>query len=167
MEYLTGSLVPVWVSLTHSCSCCLQHFSADFIIQCISNIGPALFDFGNWGKHILTSYKGTCSFTKRRSIHVYIWYRRRKINSKDKTPLLAPVPGPLNLRSTDVSTDSFLVIWEHSANDIALYRLSWAPFTGGDTKEVSTTPPPRYWLLLRCWNLNICASYVGHFKWKS
>uniref|UniRef100_H2U2V1 Collagen type XIV alpha 1 chain n=1 Tax=Takifugu rubripes TaxID=31033 RepID=H2U2V1_TAKRU len=47
-----------------------------------------------------------------------------------------PVPGPLNLRSTDVSTDSFLVIWDHSANDIVLYRLSWAPSTGGDTKEV-------------------------------
>ncbi|XP_041844785.1 collagen alpha-1(XIV) chain [Melanotaenia boesemani] len=47
-----------------------------------------------------------------------------------------PVPGPLNLRSTDVSTHSFKVIWDHSANDIELYRLSWAPFTGGDTKEV-------------------------------
>ncbi|XP_056236384.1 collagen alpha-1(XIV) chain-like isoform X2 [Seriola aureovittata] len=47
-----------------------------------------------------------------------------------------PVPGPLNLRSSDVSTDSFEVSWDHSANDIVLYRLSWAPFTGGDTKEV-------------------------------
>lgn len=60
------------------------------------------------------------------------------MNAKDIIPPLAPVPGPLNLRSTDVSTDSFLVIWDHSANDIVLYRLSWAPFTGGDTKEVST-----------------------------
>uniref|UniRef100_A0A674MSG6 Collagen type XIV alpha 1 chain n=1 Tax=Takifugu rubripes TaxID=31033 RepID=A0A674MSG6_TAKRU len=51
-------------------------------------------------------------------------------------PMTTPVPGPLNLRSTDVSTDSFLVIWDHSANDIVLYRLSWAPSTGGDTKEV-------------------------------
>lgn len=50
----------------------------------------------------------------------------------------APVPGPLNLRSNDVGTDSFQVSWDHSANDIVLYRLSWAPFTGGDTKEVST-----------------------------
>ncbi|XP_061572452.1 collagen alpha-1(XIV) chain [Cololabis saira] len=47
-----------------------------------------------------------------------------------------PVPGPLNLRSSDVSTNSFQVSWDHSANDIVLYRLSWAPFTGGDTKEV-------------------------------
>lgn len=43
----------------------------------------------------------------------------------------------MNLRSSDVSTDSFQVSWDHSANDIVLYRLSWAPFTGGDTKEVS------------------------------
>ncbi|XP_069549336.1 collagen alpha-1(XIV) chain [Brachyistius frenatus] len=47
-----------------------------------------------------------------------------------------PVPGPLDLRSTDVDTDSFKVSWDHSADDIVLYRLSWAPFTGGDTKEV-------------------------------
>uniref|UniRef100_A0A3B5BAD1 Collagen type XIV alpha 1 chain n=1 Tax=Stegastes partitus TaxID=144197 RepID=A0A3B5BAD1_9TELE len=47
-----------------------------------------------------------------------------------------PVPGPLNLRSADVNTDSFKVTWDHSASDIVLYRLSWAPFTGGDTKEV-------------------------------
>ncbi|KAF0045233.1 hypothetical protein F2P81_001762 [Scophthalmus maximus] len=47
-----------------------------------------------------------------------------------------PVPGPLNLRSSDISTDSFEVGWDHSANDIVLYRLSWAPFTGGDKKEV-------------------------------
>ncbi|XP_029958698.1 collagen alpha-1(XIV) chain [Salarias fasciatus] len=47
-----------------------------------------------------------------------------------------PVPGPLNLRSSDVHTDNFKVSWDHSADDIVLYRLSWAPFTGGDTKEV-------------------------------
>ncbi|XP_047455334.1 collagen alpha-1(XIV) chain isoform X2 [Mugil cephalus] len=47
-----------------------------------------------------------------------------------------PVPGPLNLRSADVGTDSFMVSWDHSASDIVLYRLSWAPLTGGDTKEV-------------------------------
>uniref|UniRef100_A0A7N8XY33 Collagen, type XIV, alpha 1a n=1 Tax=Mastacembelus armatus TaxID=205130 RepID=A0A7N8XY33_9TELE len=47
-----------------------------------------------------------------------------------------PVPGPLNLRSSDVSTDSFKVSWDRSADDIDFYRLSWAPFTGGDTEEV-------------------------------
>lgn len=44
----------------------------------------------------------------------------------------------MNLHSNDVSTDSFQVSWDHSANDIVLYRLSWAPFTGGYAKEVST-----------------------------
>ncbi|XP_008321702.2 collagen alpha-1(XIV) chain isoform X2 [Cynoglossus semilaevis] len=47
-----------------------------------------------------------------------------------------PVPGPVNLRSSDVSTDSFKVSWDQSTDDIVLYRLSWAPFAGGDTKEV-------------------------------
>lgn len=49
----------------------------------------------------------------------------------------APVPGPLNLRAHDITADSFQVNWDHSASDIVLYRLSWAPFSGGDTKEVS------------------------------
>ncbi|XP_068179724.1 collagen alpha-1(XIV) chain-like [Antennarius striatus] len=47
-----------------------------------------------------------------------------------------PVPGPLNLRSSDISTNSFQVSWDHTANDISLYRVSWVPFTGGDTMEV-------------------------------
>ncbi|XP_076016833.1 collagen alpha-1(XIV) chain, partial [Genypterus blacodes] len=48
----------------------------------------------------------------------------------------SPVPGPLNLRTSDLTTDSFEVSWDHSASDIVFYRLSWAPFTGGDAKEV-------------------------------
>lgn len=65
--------------------------------------------------------------------------RKNKMQkSKHSLYLSAPVPGPLNLRSNDVGTDSFQVSWDHSASDIVLYRLSWAPFTGGDTKEVST-----------------------------
>ncbi|CAL8337022.1 unnamed protein product, partial [Gadus morhua 'NCC'] len=47
-----------------------------------------------------------------------------------------PVPGPLGLRASDVSEDSMRVSWDHSANDVVLYKLSWAPFTGGDAKEV-------------------------------
>ncbi|KAM9806954.1 collagen alpha-1(XIV) chain isoform 1-T1 [Syngnathus typhle] len=47
-----------------------------------------------------------------------------------------PVPGPLHLRSSDVSSDGFQVNWDHSADDIIVYRLSWAPLAGGDTKEV-------------------------------
>lgn len=71
-------------------------------------------------------------------------YDERKIKEMVKCRIIdflltsvAPVPGPLNLRSGDVDTDSFQVSWDHSANDIVLYRLSWAPIAGGDTKEVS------------------------------
>ncbi|XP_073341494.1 collagen alpha-1(XIV) chain-like [Pagrus major] len=59
-----------------------------------------------------------------------------------------PVPGPLNLRSHDVSTDSFQVSWDHSASDIGLYRLSWAPFTGGDTKEVVLSGSDNRYILM-------------------
>ncbi|XP_061633704.1 collagen alpha-1(XIV) chain isoform X1 [Phyllopteryx taeniolatus] len=47
-----------------------------------------------------------------------------------------PLPGPLHLRSSDVTPDSFQVSWDHSADDIIVYRLSWAPLAGGDTKQV-------------------------------
>ncbi|XP_069394076.1 collagen alpha-1(XIV) chain isoform X2 [Paralichthys olivaceus] len=58
-----------------------------------------------------------------------------------------PVPGPLNLRSSDITTESFQVSWDHSASDIVLYRLSWAPFTGGDTKEVILSGSDNRYLL--------------------
>uniref|UniRef100_A0A8C4IQV2 Collagen alpha-1(XIV) chain n=1 Tax=Dicentrarchus labrax TaxID=13489 RepID=A0A8C4IQV2_DICLA len=46
------------------------------------------------------------------------------------------VPDPLDLRSSDVSTDSFRVSWQHPASDVVLYRLIWTPTDGGDSEEV-------------------------------
>uniref|UniRef100_A0A667XN69 Collagen type XIV alpha 1 chain n=1 Tax=Myripristis murdjan TaxID=586833 RepID=A0A667XN69_9TELE len=46
------------------------------------------------------------------------------------------VPDPLDMRSRDVSTDSFWVSWQHAATDVVLYRLTWTPTEGGDSKEV-------------------------------
>ncbi|KAJ8268333.1 hypothetical protein COCON_G00135050 [Conger conger] len=46
------------------------------------------------------------------------------------------VPEPLDLRTSEVSTESFRVSWRHPASDVVLYRVSWTPMTGGDTKEM-------------------------------
>lgn len=46
------------------------------------------------------------------------------------------VPEPLDFRSSDVTTDSFRVSWEHPANDVVLYRLIWSPTDGGDSEDV-------------------------------
>ncbi|XP_037650084.1 collagen alpha-1(XIV) chain-like isoform X3 [Sebastes umbrosus] len=46
------------------------------------------------------------------------------------------VPDPPDLRSSDVSTDSFRVSWQHPASDVVLYRLTWTPTDGGDSDEV-------------------------------
>ncbi|KAK5854597.1 hypothetical protein PBY51_004778, partial [Eleginops maclovinus] len=46
------------------------------------------------------------------------------------------VPDPLDLKSTDISTDSFRVFWKHPASDVMLYRLTWTPTDGGDSDEV-------------------------------
>uniref|UniRef100_A0A674AGB9 Collagen type XIV alpha 1 chain n=2 Tax=Salmo TaxID=8028 RepID=A0A674AGB9_SALTR len=47
-----------------------------------------------------------------------------------------PVPGPLDLQASEVTADSFRVSWGHSAPGIVLYKLTWAPYDGGDTKEL-------------------------------
>ncbi|KAJ8000142.1 hypothetical protein DPEC_G00201770 [Dallia pectoralis] len=46
------------------------------------------------------------------------------------------VPEPQDLRSSEVSTDSFRVSWQHSAQDVVLYKLTWIPTRGGETKEM-------------------------------
>ncbi|XP_030268381.1 collagen alpha-1(XIV) chain isoform X3 [Sparus aurata] len=46
------------------------------------------------------------------------------------------VPDPLDIKSSDISTDSFRVSWQHAASDVVLYRLTWTPTDGGDSEEV-------------------------------
>ncbi|CAJ0946844.1 unnamed protein product [Ranitomeya imitator] len=38
-----------------------------------------------------------------------------------------PVPAPLNLRFSEITTNSFRGTWDHGAPDVALYRISWTP----------------------------------------
>ncbi|XP_060948245.1 LOW QUALITY PROTEIN: collagen alpha-1(XIV) chain-like [Limanda limanda] len=45
------------------------------------------------------------------------------------------VPDPLNMKTSDISTDSFRVSWQHPATDVVLYRLIWTPTDGGDGQE--------------------------------
>uniref|UniRef100_A0A8C9ZLQ8 Collagen type XIV alpha 1 chain n=1 Tax=Sander lucioperca TaxID=283035 RepID=A0A8C9ZLQ8_SANLU len=46
------------------------------------------------------------------------------------------VPDPPDLKSSDISTDSFRVSWQHPASDVVMYRLTWTPTDGGDSEEV-------------------------------
>eukprot|EP00064_Thunnus_orientalis_P018365 superscaffoldBa00004207_g18463 len=43
--------------------------------------------------------------------------------------------NPLDLRSSDITTDSFRVSWQHPASDVLLYRLTWMPADGADREE--------------------------------
>ncbi|CAB1321334.1 unnamed protein product [Coregonus sp. 'balchen'] len=47
-----------------------------------------------------------------------------------------PVPGPVDLQASEVTTESFRVSWGHSVPGIVLYKLTWASYDGEDTKEV-------------------------------
>lgn len=42
----------------------------------------------------------------------------------------------MDLRSSDISTDSFRVSWAHPASDVVLYRLTWTPTDGEESNEV-------------------------------
>uniref|UniRef100_A0A3B4FAJ3 Collagen type XIV alpha 1 chain n=1 Tax=Pundamilia nyererei TaxID=303518 RepID=A0A3B4FAJ3_9CICH len=70
------------------------------------------------------------------SVAIFALYNEGESEPLTDAFTTTPVPGPLNLHSSEVSTDSFKVSWDHSASDIILYRLSWTPFDGGNTKEV-------------------------------
>ncbi|KAJ8291054.1 hypothetical protein GJAV_G00020860 [Gymnothorax javanicus] len=45
------------------------------------------------------------------------------------------VPEPLDLRTSEVTPDSFRVSWQSPADDIVLYKLTWMPVDGGDADE--------------------------------
>ncbi|XP_052439346.1 collagen alpha-1(XIV) chain-like isoform X2 [Carassius gibelio] len=57
------------------------------------------------------------------------------------------VPLPLNFSSTDVSTDSFRVMWRDAASDISFHRLTWRPAAGGETKEVLIYDDPNWFVI--------------------
>ncbi|XP_055083772.1 collagen alpha-1(XIV) chain isoform X1 [Periophthalmus magnuspinnatus] len=81
------------------------------------------------------------------SVAIFALYEEGQSEPLTDAFTTTPVPGPLNLRSSDISADSFQVSWDHSASDIVLYRLSWAPFIGGDTKEVILSGSDNKYLL--------------------
>ncbi|KAM7382659.1 hypothetical protein PAMP_002381 [Pampus punctatissimus] len=70
------------------------------------------------------------------SVAIYALYDNGQSEPLTDEFTTTPPPVPLNFRSSDVNTDSFQVSWDHSANDIILYRLSWAQFVADDSKEV-------------------------------
>lgn len=47
------------------------------------------------------------------------------------------MPSPFGMMTNEVTSESFRVSWSPPARDVVLYRLSWSPSEGGDTKEVS------------------------------
>lgn len=65
-------------------------------------------------------------------IHKYFW----NVSTRIVGVCLETVPDPVDLRSSDISTNSFRVSWAHPASDVVLYRLTWTPTDGEESNEV-------------------------------
>ncbi|XP_068188958.1 collagen alpha-1(XIV) chain-like isoform X2 [Antennarius striatus] len=70
------------------------------------------------------------------TVGVFALYDEGQADPATASFTTAPVPDPLDLRTSDVSTDSFRVSWRHPASDVVLYRLTWTPTDWGDGEEV-------------------------------
>ncbi|ROI15268.1 Collagen alpha-1(XIV) chain [Anabarilius grahami] len=70
------------------------------------------------------------------TVAIFALYEEGQAEPLTDTFTTSVVPLPLSLRSSDVSTDSFRVMWQHAASDVSFYRLTWRPAAGGETKEV-------------------------------
>ncbi|XP_060771295.1 collagen alpha-1(XIV) chain isoform X2 [Neoarius graeffei] len=70
------------------------------------------------------------------TVAIYAIYDEGQADSLTDSFTTQSVPVPVSVRSSDVTTDSFRVSWQHAASDISLYRLSWTPANGGETREM-------------------------------
>ncbi|XP_039520069.1 collagen alpha-1(XIV) chain isoform X2 [Pimephales promelas] len=70
------------------------------------------------------------------TVAILALYEEGQAEALSDTFTTSVVPLPLSLSSSDVSTDSFRVMWKHAASDVSFYRLTWRPAAGGETKEV-------------------------------
>ncbi|KAK7124130.1 hypothetical protein R3I94_018480 [Phoxinus phoxinus] len=70
------------------------------------------------------------------TVAILALYEEGQAEALSDTFTTSVVPLPLSLSSSDVSTDSFRVMWKHAASDVSFYRLTWKPAAGGETKEV-------------------------------
>uniref|UniRef100_A0A665U5K9 Collagen, type XIV, alpha 1b n=1 Tax=Echeneis naucrates TaxID=173247 RepID=A0A665U5K9_ECHNA len=69
------------------------------------------------------------------TVGVFAIYDEGQAEAMTESFTTKTVPDPLDLRSSDISTDSFRVSWQHPASDVVLYRLSWTSSDGADSKE--------------------------------
>uniref|UniRef100_A0A3Q2NTM2 Collagen type XIV alpha 1 chain n=1 Tax=Fundulus heteroclitus TaxID=8078 RepID=A0A3Q2NTM2_FUNHE len=85
----------------------------------------------------VTSYllKNLTSLTEY-TVGVFAVYKEGEAAAVTESFTTEVVPDPLDLRSSDVSSDGFRVSWQHAASDVVLYRLIWTPTDGGDSEEV-------------------------------
>ncbi|XP_038649005.1 collagen alpha-1(XII) chain-like [Scyliorhinus canicula] len=50
----------------------------------------------------------------------------------ERTSVVAP---PSNLRFSDITRKGFRMDWDHGAEDVDQYRISWVPSAGGEQKR--------------------------------
>uniref|UniRef100_A0A3Q3GMQ3 Collagen, type XIV, alpha 1b n=1 Tax=Labrus bergylta TaxID=56723 RepID=A0A3Q3GMQ3_9LABR len=70
------------------------------------------------------------------TVGVFALYDEGQAEAVTESFTTKTVPDPPDLRSSDITTDSFRVSWQHPASDVVMYRLTWTSTDGGDSQEV-------------------------------
>uniref|UniRef100_A0A3Q2CA21 Collagen type XIV alpha 1 chain n=1 Tax=Cyprinodon variegatus TaxID=28743 RepID=A0A3Q2CA21_CYPVA len=91
-----------------------------------------LVDVGSVTSYLLRNLTSTTEYT----VGVFAIYKEGEAPAVTESFTTQVVPDPLDLKSSDVSSDGFRVYWQHPASDVVLYRLIWTPTDGGDSEEV-------------------------------
>ncbi|XP_055081432.1 collagen alpha-1(XIV) chain-like isoform X2 [Periophthalmus magnuspinnatus] len=89
-------------------------------------------DIGRVTTHLLKNLTSLTEYT----VGVSAIYDEGQAEATTDSFTTKTVPDPLDLSSSDVSTESFRVNWRHPASDVVLYRVTWTSTDGGDSDEV-------------------------------
>ncbi|XP_024154110.1 collagen alpha-1(XIV) chain isoform X3 [Oryzias melastigma] len=88
-------------------------------------------DVGKVTTYILRNLTSLTEYT----VGVFAVYDEGEAEAVTESFTTKVVPDPLDLRSSDITTESFRVSWRHAATDVILYRITWTPTDGGDSKD--------------------------------
>ncbi|XP_016535670.1 collagen alpha-1(XIV) chain-like isoform X2 [Poecilia formosa] len=97
-----------------------------------SGVQTTEVDLGAVTSYLLKNLTSLTEYT----VGVFAVYKEGEAPAVTESFTTKTVPDPMDLKSSDISSEGFRVSWQHPASDVVLYRLTWTPTDGGDSEEV-------------------------------